>query len=94
MNVDYVESLVLCDVSLPTFRIDALKEAISAHQDIEVIRGLFEGGKVPDEVRADLWKVRKIKRENVSFPALKLLLLQLTSSIDMLYQNIIVFPCL
>lgn len=43
------------------FSIAALKEAITAHQDIEVIRGLFEGGKVPDEVRADLWKVRQIK---------------------------------
>ncbi len=37
--------------------IEALKEAIAAHQDIEVIKNLFEGGKVPDEVRADFWKV-------------------------------------
>lgn len=38
-------------------RIEALKEAIAAHQDIEVIKSLFEGGRVPDEVRADFWKV-------------------------------------
>ena len=37
-----------------------MKEAIAAHQDIEVIRSLFEGGKVPDEARADLWKVNWI----------------------------------
>ena len=38
-------------------RIEALKEAIAAHQDIDIIRSLFEGGTVPNEVRADFWKV-------------------------------------
>ena len=52
--------LVMWYAHLP--RIEALKEAICAHQDLEVIRSLFEGGKVPDEVRADLWKVSNHER--------------------------------
>lgn len=40
---------------------EALKEAVTAHQDIEVIRSLFEGGKVPSDVRAELWKVRRTR---------------------------------
>ena len=37
--------------------VDALRAALAAHDDIEVIRGLCEGQKVPDELRKDLWKV-------------------------------------
>ena len=39
-------------------RLETLREAIANHQDLEFIKSLFEDGKVPDEVRADLWKVR------------------------------------
>ena len=36
---------------------DPLREALSSHEDLEVIRRLCEGGKVPEGLRADLWKV-------------------------------------
>lgn len=38
-------------------RLDALKAALSAHEDMDKIRGLFEDGKVPNNIRMDLWKV-------------------------------------
>ena len=44
-------------ISLLAFSVAALRAALAAHKDIEVIRGLCEGGKVPEEVRTDLWKV-------------------------------------
>ena len=48
----YFDAVVPC-----TCRIDALKAALSAHEDIGTIRGLFDSGKVPNDVRMDLWKV-------------------------------------
>ncbi len=45
--------------SFVPFRLETLREAIANHQDLEFIRALFEDGKVPNEVRADLWKVRE-----------------------------------
>ena len=44
-------SFVLCP------RMDPLREALASHEDLEVIRRLCEGGKVPEGLRADLWKV-------------------------------------
>ena len=39
-------------------RTEALRAALAAHDDVEVLRGLCEGGRVPAELRADVWKVR------------------------------------
>ena len=36
-----------------------MKAALSAHEDIGTIQGLFDSGKVPNDVRIDLWKVQK-----------------------------------
>ena len=38
-------------------REDALKAAIAAHEDVDVLQKLCEGRKVPEELRMDLWKV-------------------------------------
>ena len=37
---------------------EALKAALASHEDSEVIRKLCPANKVPDELRADVWKVR------------------------------------
>ena len=36
---------------------DALRAAIAAHEDVDTLQKLCEGMHVPDELRADLWKV-------------------------------------
>lgn len=38
-------------------REDALKAAIAAHEDVDVLQKLCEGRKIPAELRMDLWKV-------------------------------------
>ena len=38
-------------------RVEAVRAAIAAHQDMEIIKSLCEGGKIPAECRAELWKV-------------------------------------
>lgn len=38
-------------------REDALKAAIAAHEDVDVLQKLCEGRKVPAELRMELWKV-------------------------------------
>ena len=47
------------NVSYPMlhFSLEALKAALSTHEDIDVIRGIFKEGDVPTAVRVDLWKV-------------------------------------
>lgn len=50
----------------PPDRVEALRAALDAHDDVEVLRGLCEGGGVPEELRADLWKVRQWRREGVT----------------------------
>jgi len=37
--------------------LETLREAIANHQESEFIKTLFEDGKIPNEVRVDLWKV-------------------------------------
>ena len=41
-------------------RMDPLREALASHEDLEVIRRLCEGGKVPEGLRTDLWKVTQL----------------------------------
>ena len=45
-------SLFIC------FSVEALRAAVAAHESIETIQELFEGGRVPKDVRAEFWKVR------------------------------------
>lgn len=40
-----------------TSREDALKAALAAHEDVDVLQKLCEGRKMPAELRMDLWKV-------------------------------------
>ena len=56
----YLSSLEVTFTSVASFtlRLEALKEALANHQDLEVIKSLFQEGKIPDEVRTELWKVR------------------------------------
>ena len=39
------------------FSVEALRAAVAAHESIETIQELFEGGRVPKDVRAEFWKV-------------------------------------
>ena len=55
---------------------DPLREALASHEDLEVIRRLCEGGKVPEGLRADLWKVIQ--------------LMCLVSSFSKCYVNIVI----
>jgi hypothetical protein len=38
--------------------VEALRAAVAAHESIETFQELFEGGRVPKDVRAEFWKVR------------------------------------
>ncbi len=49
-------------------RLDALRVALASHEDIDVIRGMCEGGRVPEELRGEVWKVRSNLR--ISSPLL------------------------
>ena len=44
------------------FSVEALRAAVAAHESIETIQELFEGGRVPKDVRAEFWKVRGEKK--------------------------------
>jgi hypothetical protein len=41
--------------------VEALRAAVAAHESIDTIQELFEGGRVPKDVRAEFWKVRRKK---------------------------------
>ena len=50
---------VIASLHFYLVRLEALKEAMANHQDLEIIKNLFQEGEIPNDVRADLWKVRK-----------------------------------
>ena len=41
------------------YSVEALRAAVASHESIETIQELFEGGRVPKDVRAEFWKVRE-----------------------------------
>ncbi len=47
--------------------VEALRAAVAAHEGIEAIQELFEGGRVPKDVRAEFWKVRRRKKNTKPF---------------------------
>ncbi len=38
------------------YRLDALKAALQAHEDIDTVRSIFDEGSVPQDIRIELWK--------------------------------------
>lgn len=46
--------------NVSVFSVEALRAAVASHESIETIQELFEGGRVPKDVRAEFWKVKKI----------------------------------
>ena len=45
---------------------EALKAAVSSNESIETIQELFEGGKVPKDIRAEFWKVTYVPNPSVT----------------------------
>ena len=53
----HVEPVQSRSVLTCSHREDVLRAALAAHEDVDVLQNLCEGGKVPTDLRVDLWKV-------------------------------------